>query len=370
MKKTNYLTQILFFLIIICNYSCKRQSYDALNPQKITGGIKVERAVLKNGDMVVLDFKDSVSHSNIKIESSVKDSILSSVLSFKESNNWVKINTFDISLRKDLYRRKMTVSVKEMAEVLKDKFNVSELAKISDMLDAIPELLFGKLSREDYYKESSQAVFYHMGAVNSARRALLSNSEVCNCSINVTYIADKAPFTCLEDKYASSDAVLKSVLTLKARKLYGKSLNGEKILNYLKENSGKPISSSKATLLINAELKHFWENELTEDQRNTLINEQVQNYSKVHGKTTQASIPSVQSEEECTVDEISNRGFANKEWPIPANCIIMGIYMGTQCGCCGNYFSTCRCCSSLCLIHDIACIDCGWLCGPDCIPGC
>lgn len=320
--------------------------------------------------MIVMIFKDSISTSEVKIESLVKDSILTSLLSFKLKNNWVKVNNFKIDLKNALYREKMTFLVKKMAQVLKDSFNVSELAEISDMLDAVPELLFGRLSRVNYYKESSQALFYHMGVVNSARRAILNDSKDCDCGIDINYITEKAPFTCLEDKYIDSDNVLRTVLTLKERKIYGKSVDGQKALYYLKQNSGKPISLSKITLILNSELKHFWENELTEKQRIALIGEQIQKYTKSHEKTIQAISPNLVSEECIAVDEISSLGFANMSSPIPANCILMGVYMGFQCGCCGNYLSTCKCCSSICLMHDIACIDCGWLCGPDCVSGC
>ena len=88
------------------------------------------------------------------------------------------------------------------------------------MLDAVPELLFGRLSRLNYYKGSSQTLFYHMGMVNSARRAILSGSNDCDCGVDINYITEQAPFTCLEDKYIDSKDVLRTVIILKERKKY------------------------------------------------------------------------------------------------------------------------------------------------------
>ena len=74
--------------------------------------------------MIVMIFKDSISTGEVKIESFTKDSILTSLLSFKLKNNWVKVNNFEIDLKNAVYREKMTFLVGKMAQILKNRFSV------------------------------------------------------------------------------------------------------------------------------------------------------------------------------------------------------------------------------------------------------
>ena len=364
MKRTKYLliyTAILVFLSSF--YGCERENYEDLLEETVTGSIALKSSFLENANNIVVNFDDKISTKNIKVESSFKNSILKSTLFYKNGSNWIDVNSFEIDMSDPEYRKKMTFFVKEKAEKLKDKFDLSELISISNMLEATPELLFEKLGRKDFYKESPQAMFYHLGAINSARRALLEKSEECECSIDIANITNKTPFNCLEDKFVSTEVALKVVAEYYRPAESGVDFKPEKTLNYLKSNLGKSMSVSKLNYLLLADLKHFWDSKLTEEDRKMAM-------AKYSTAKSQGAGALAQNEDEAC-DQISEyaRGGATTS-SMSWYCASKGIITGMSCGCCGNYFGPCKCCAAICMIHDLLCIDCGWGCGPDCRPGC
>lgn len=371
MKKTTYL---LFYLSIffsaVSNYGCRENKYEVSIPSKILGIIDVKSIYKKNLDQVSINFKDSLSGNSIRIESSVEDSILKSTFFYEQDKLWVAMSSFEVNLKDSDYRQKMSGIVIKKAQFLKEKFKVSELSEMSNIFDAIPELLYNKLGN-NFFKESSQVMFYHMGVVNTARRALESASKDCECSINVSYTKAKTPFVCLEDRYIKADNALKILVKMSnGRKIAGKQFNPVRLENYLKENPGKPLNADKLGKIINAEVRNFWYDELTEEERKAVMAEN----KRVNSK---AAVPGTKEEPEPETcedggEELRGTGEEqNSSAFVP--CSFLGVYWGNQCGCCGNYSTTCKCCSWICLAHDNDCAaDClpSWWCGSQCQIGC
>ena len=210
MKKTSFLfifAAIAAFMLI--NFSCKRDKIESPFPQDVKGILYVKKNSFQNGETVLIKFSDTISGKNVKIETSVKDSILKSTLFLQDDKTWVEVSTFNLSLESQDYRRKMNSLVKEKATTLKNKFELSKLAEISNILDAVPDILYNKIGRKDFINESVSSIFYHMGVVNTARRASENNSEDCHCTINPTYIMGDAPFACAQDRFISPETALK-----------------------------------------------------------------------------------------------------------------------------------------------------------------
>lgn len=363
MKTTNLsISAAILFLFAVSFIGCKeKDKYDVLIPETVTGTLDVKTSSNQLGNSVTINFRDSVSGNNIKVESSVENSVLKSVLSLKEGSNWVEVNRFEIDVTNDDYRRKMNSMVEAKAKIVKSNFDISELSRMSNILDEIPQMLFDKLGRKDFHQAASQAMFYHMGVVNSARRALSSKKEDCDCGINVSYLKDKTPFLCLEDKLMEAEEALRVIMMMtNGPKFSGKQFNPEKTLNYLKTNLGKTLVASKIQAIIYAEMDDFYD-KLSESDIASVI--AMNKKAKMQNPRVSGD-GGAEGEDVCEIGEIEGRA--------PFYCAIIGVTQGNQCGCCGNYSGACLCCNPLCVMHDFKCAtDCTpWYCGPDCQLGC
>jgi hypothetical protein len=335
--------------------SCELQEYDIQIPESIFGKLNISQKDLtleaKDGNIISFEYQVTDSKELIKLKTYVENDRYHSTLSYKNGElGWINTSVFDIDLQELTNKKNMNIIVEKHAKMLKKKFDATIVSRIADILEGIPELLYNELERKDYYNESNLSIFYHLAVFNTARRAYESRrSSDCQCEINHKYLSGTSPFFCAEDIVVSADWAYDLIKEKSlVNKIAGQQFIPKLSLKYLSGRSGQYISASKIDKLLKEELDLFYR-KLKTKERQQIYNQNL----------TISKIPTITTRSE--YDE----GLSYLE------CLMMGVFWGTQCGCCGNYEGPCLLCSLVCLWHDFDCILCDkWYCGWDCKPFC
>lgn len=355
-RKMKFLLIMVLFCSSILFYSCENNSYEIQLPQKVDGSLNILEQdlfeVIENGSRLIYEFEVSSKNELIKFESSIVDNQLHSSLSYKyEESEWIGLSSFCVDLLDKDYKKGMNLVVAEQGNFLKRQYDYPKIERIANILDGLPELLFRKLGKEEYFNESTLSVFYHLAAFNAAKRAHETKSEKCQCSIYNSYVNNESPFFCAEDKIVSVDKAYDFVKKISDnRRFAGKQFNPKTLLHYLENESGKFVSVSKIDKIFKDEAKYFWDKELTREER-----------IKVYNQNN-------------TLSMVSRLKSANSEtydgWPVDPSCFLFGVSAGSDCGCCGNYSGPCWTCSLACYLHDLSCETCepSWYCFSGCVP--
>lgn len=126
-----------------------------------------------------------------------------------------------------------------------------------------------------------------------------------------------------------------------------------KLTAFLKENSGQVISVSKIDQIFKQEARIWFESLPSQKSKELIAQWSLK-------KTTNSAIePPIGWEPGDPVPDIIYE------------CAMLNAYLGTDCGCCGNYSGLCYLCSLACYLHDITCQLCIPVvyCLPGCVPG-
>ena len=211
-------------------------------------------------------------------------------------------------------------------------------------------MLYNELGQKEYNNESTFSVFYHLAAFNTARRSLEKRwSGDCQCSFNSSYLYGKTPFFCTEDVMVSADWFYDFIMEKsEINKFGGIQFTPKSLLKYLSDNSGQFVSASIVDKLLREELDFFLRKRSIKE-RQKIISE----------NTTLPMVETVKTRSESFC------------WPIDPLCLFMGVFCGSDCGCCGNYSGPCLYCDTGCLIHDLTCQECSppSYCLSGCVPG-
>jgi hypothetical protein len=337
----NFLLIMVLFCSSILFYSCENNSYEIQLPQKVDGSLNILEQDLfeeiENGSKLMCEFEVSSNNELIKFESSIVDNQLHSSLSYKyEESEWIGLSSFCVDLLDKDYKKSMNLVVAEQGNFLKRQYDYLKIERIVNILDELPELLFSRLGKEEYFNESTLSVFYHLAAFNAAKRAHETKSEKCQCSIYNSYVNNESPFFCAEDKIVSVDKAYDFVKKISDnRRFAGKQFNPKTLLHYLENESGNFISVSKIDKIFKDEAKFFWDKELT-------IEERIKVYNENNTLSMASRLKSANTE---TYDG----------WPVDPSCFLFGVSAGSECGCCGNYSGPCWTCSLACYLHDLSC---------------
>ncbi|MFV0506146.1 MAG: hypothetical protein ACK5L5_05470 [Bacteroidales bacterium] len=359
-NKSNLVKQLAIVLIgcVICLViqGC-RSDDEIVMPKEIEGEINIIYQDIVRGDTLneELTYEFLTTNSDIgslKIESFISaGNLYSTCYYIDEDKKWAVASEFYINLR-DEYRTGVNTLVENEAEFAKQKFKNNQINIIERTLDAIPKLLIEKIGNESYSRESSLAVFLHLGVFKAARRSNSDNSEKCNCGNLQTYINKESPFFCFEDKVVNVDEVYKLLYKVSENHLFAnKQFIPNKTFEYLKQRQGEFISVSVIDELYVSEFRHFFDKTLTQQERLSIMGED-NLFSDIKIRMKSGS---------------ESGGSGN---PIDPECYLYGASSGGDCGCCGNYSGRCWYCNLACYVHDNQCENCTlrWYCLPGCVP--
>jgi hypothetical protein len=212
-------------------------------------------------------------------------------------------------------------SVLEEADKLLNQNNLV----ISDNDEELMEKLILKIkAKEPQLAESdlAKSIFFHVAIIKTVNRAMVSNSNTCDCSPFPLYFINQSPFLCQEDL----------------------SYDVNKLLVKL-ENDSTEISSKY--------------DEETIQKLNTYL----------RTKSTETDIIPFEELYVELGNGVSSNEFVNViDDHIETAWCLLG--QGSDLGCCGNYSGCCWYWSIHCLAHDLACLNCEprWFCFDGCVP--
>jgi len=355
--------KFLFVSALLCCIvlgSCNMQDYDIQIPERVFGRLNILQKDLtldvKERGSLSFEYQVTGTREQIKLETKIANNRYHSVLSYRsDESGWIDASVFDIDLQEVIDKKNMNIIIEKHAKTLKKKFDVSTVSRIADILEGLPELLYNELGREEYNNESTFSVFYHLATFNTVRRSFESRSRDCQCDINPKYLSGTSPFFCAEDIMVSADWAYEFISEKSAvNKFAGKQFNPKSSLKYLSNEFGRLVSASKIDKLLREELESFLR-KLNEKERQQLMNEHY----------TLSMVPMLKS------------GSEGDDYPwwqwlgYDPGCLLYGVFMGGDCGCCGNYSGPCQLCLLICFTHDHDCETCEprWYCLDGCVPG-
>lgn len=327
-------------------------------PPEISGELNIKEksnfSKANGANPLIYTFKVNNTNQIIGIESSIQNNHLNSTLKIQNGNSkWTELTSFSINIADKAYKQKTNLIIEDKANLLKKKYDYKKIRDIENILDNLPEILFNQLGEQQYFKETTLSIFYHLGIFKSAMRSYENNTINCNCETFESYIKEESPFFCAEDKAVSADEVFNLVKKISdEREFAGKKFIPKKTLAYLKSKSGEYLSVSKADKILKDEFKYFWNNSLSEKDIRTKI---------FHNHTL--------SKEATLVMTTDSKGM--EKLPYDPTCLLYGADQGSDCGCCGNYSGSCWKCLLECYIHDQTCETCtpSWYCFSGCVSG-
>lgn len=176
-------------------------------------------------------------------------------------------------------------------------------------------LNFKKDALELVQTDLAKSIFFNVAIIKSTKRALVNNSNDCNCAPVPLYFKDKSPFICQKDL----------------------AYNVGSLLTNLEENL--------------PQISEHYDMETIEKVKTSFLSKsnQVNVVSFEEFYVEFGGIPT--SEFNVNLEDFIEEGWCP-------------IGLGTDLGCCGNYSGCCWYASDLCLIHDVACLTCSeWYCG-------
>lgn len=291
-----------------------------------------KKSSTNNINNVQLTYKLNNSNEKIRLVTTLTTDSIKTFFLINKNNKWEIIYGLYANTKDENYKNSLNKIIENKGEIVLE-LNEPLIATVLSELRNTPKLLFENLKKEDYYNDASLAIFWHLAIFNTASRAKENNDTNCHCSEYTDSLNEKMPFFCSEDKLVSKEEVYYLLVNVVSGKEFGnKHFIPNKSLKYL-ENATEHIQASEIGSVLKLEFKEFWQKTLTEKERNTFN------------------------------ENISSRGF----WD--AECFLYDVDSGGDCGCCGNYSGDCNYCHMGCYLHDLACEDCGWGCGPDCVEG-
>lgn len=344
---------VLFGTILLFGLNSCSNKENVYVPENIDG----EFTFYKSSDLkenISFIFSPNNKDIKVKFEAFVVNDVLYSTLSFSEKfSSWNVLSKFKNEIKDNNFTENMYLAVKTEANTIKQNLPYEKIRNIDNILDAIPEKLFNKVSREEYYKDSSLSLFYHLGSLKSAKRSFENRTTHCDCSFYANSFDEKSPFFCEEDKPINATSVLNIVKDITENKKFaGKIFNASKTINYLEKNKDKFLSASKIDRLIKDEFMLFLDEKITQKELRSLLPKKEYNNLEIQAFNT-----------------MTNSEIIGGDFPYDPSCLIYGARQGSDCGCCSNYSGPCYFCSVVCYAHDHACTECGWYCGWKCVPG-
>ncbi|GET46050.1 hypothetical protein [Capnocytophaga felis] len=348
MRKISFLIGIILTLGIS---SCARED-NVYMPESVDG----EFTFYKSSDLeesTSFVFSPKNKNIRVKFEAFIKDDILHSTLFFRDnSSSWNKLSNFKSKIRNDDFIESIYSDVKIEGNSIKKNLDYEKIRNIDNILDAIPEKLFEEVSREEYYKESTLSLFYHLSSIKSAKRSFENKTNDCNCSFYANSFDEKSPFFCEEDKPINATSALILIKDLSESKRFaGKKFDADKTLNYLEHNKNRYLPASKIDRLVKDEFILFLDSKLTRKELQSILPKNSLNNLKTMRFQTVANSKN------------------DRKFPYDPFCLLLGVWEGSDCGCCSNYRGPCFWCSPACLLHDVSCVNCDWWCGWKCVPG-
>lgn len=347
---------ILFFVLFVIIYSCSNKD-EIFIPSKITGNLNVleNSSLLRtNGEAnMIVTFKVDSTNEIIKVESSIQNNHLNSILKIKyENSEWIQLSDFSINMTDKEYKKNVNLIIENKASQLKARYDYKKIRDIENIIDILPKLLFEELGEKKYFKETTLGIFYHLGILKSAMRSYENNTKDCNCGVFESFVNEESPFFCSEDKVVSVNSAIDLVNKISNKSEFaGKKFIPQKTLKYLKSKSGEFLSVSKIDKILKDEFRYFWNNDLSKKDIRTKI------FPKDYTIAKEATLVMASDSED--------GGF-----PYDPTCLLYGASSGADCGCCGNYSGPCWKCLLECYIHDQTCETCepSWYCFSGCIP--
>lgn len=246
-------------------------------PKEIKGSLKtIKNALPKNdGKQLSIEFTSNDGEYALRIQSLQENGHLQSKLIYRKKDDpWKELSFIDIDLTNKNYKQQMNSLVERQANQLRVKYKIAKLQKPALILSQIPEKLFNKLSRKEYYSELAQAALYHWGILKSAQRAEESKSADCHCGKLDTYIAGESPFLCSEDIMLKADKIYDMIYRLSQdRRFAGKRFIPKQTFAFLRGKRGEMVSASTIGRIFEKEFHHFWNKTLTKRDRNLVLKE-------------------------------------------------------------------------------------------------
>ena len=309
------LLSILFLTVLFIGCDTTEPYLSSMSniPKEINGSLKTIKNVLpKNGEkQLSIEFTSNDGKYVLRIQSLQENGHLQSKLIYKEKDDpWKELSFIDIDLTSKNYKQQMNSLVERQANQLRAKYKISKLQKPALILSKIPEKLFNKLSREEYYNELAQAALYHWGILKSAQRAEESKSADCHCGKLDTYITGESPFFCSEDIMLRADKIYDVIYQLsQERRFSGKRFIPKQTFEFLRGKRGEVVSASTVDRIFKKEFHHFWNKTLTKRDRNLVLKEAGPRSSN--------------------------------QLPLDPECFLYNVRSGRDCGCCDNYPGPC-----------------------------
>jgi hypothetical protein len=350
--KNVYLLLSLISVVLLTN--CTEEYESTVTFQDVNGKIKIiDNNTLNRNEQnnYSFIFQKNDNSQILKFEAIQNEKSLISKMFLKRNETWMPISELKINTLKNS-QKIMNSAVIDLANSLKKRFDKEQIVSIVSIIENIPKLLYDKLDNEDYYQNDNLAIFYHTGAFKSVWRSYENNSENCQCGIYESSLDGKSPFFCAEDKPVRAEVAFEFIENISTTKRYfGKKFTPRKTYDYLDNFSGEIISLSTVDIILRNEFKEFWLEDLSESERASLIS------ARNERKVSSSNLNSISREN------------INKLRPWDPECYLYGADQGGDCGCCNNYSGPCYFCHLGCYMHDQACEDCGWGCGPTCVSG-
>jgi hypothetical protein len=338
--KSKLLLMIFATINVLLFVSCEKDLSQEISPtnNKIEN-LSFLKKKLNNIDSEY-DFIFENGNNKVRFTSSIKKENLFSSLSFFDGDKWKECSNLLIPNIKDINSKKeINKLIEKKANSIKTIYSYETLTKVKNLLQILPEKLFFKLEREDYYNEKNLAIFYHLAIFNSAIRAIDFSKNSCNCGLYSKSLNEKTPFFCSEDKLVDKESILVLLTEIsKNISFKNKTFIPNQTILFINNSKKNIFQASDIDRVLRKEFNDFLNNKFSKEEKKEILNQA--------GFTTN-----------------------NKILPLDPECILYGASTGGDCGCCGNYSGPCYYCHIACYLHDLACEDCGWGCGWACVPG-